>query len=108
MQRDGMGEGNWEKVERSGMMCLCLTDLSISREVVTTAARLQDHCMLRYKVFCFVSPLGLSQSPECSCEKPSRVAQRQQEWIMNFTAATEQGKEGQLHQGVFFPFSDPP
>lgn len=36
-----MGEGNWEKVERPEM-CPCLTDLSISREVVTTAAWLQD------------------------------------------------------------------
>lgn len=54
-------------------------------------------------MFRFVSPLGLSQSPECSCEKPSRVAQRQQERIMNFTAATERGKEAQLHQGFLFP-----
>lgn len=86
------------------MMCPCLTDLSISREVVTTAAQLQAQGSLWAEVqsVCFVSPLGLSQRPECSCEKPSRAAQSQQEWIMNFTAATEQGKEGQLHQGFLF------
>ena len=41
MQRDGMGEGNGEKVERPEMMCPCLIDLGISRETVTIAARLQ-------------------------------------------------------------------
>lgn len=107
MQLDGMGEGNGEKVERPEMLCPCLIDLGISRETVTIAAQLPVRGSLRYEVFCLISPLGLSQSPECSCEKPSRVAQRQQEWIRNFTAATERGREGTVTSRFSFPCLQP-
>lgn len=83
------------KVERLEMLCPCLLDLGISREIVTIAAWLPVHESLRTEVRSVLLHVTPWAKPKHSYEKPSREAPRQQEQVANFTAATERGREGQ-------------